>query len=120
MSRRALVTGASGGIGRQIALRLAAEGARVVLTGRSTDALASVGEEIEAGRRVRLGGPCADLREVGADRPTARGQGGPIDAARREQRHQRADARAWELSLEDWEETLRVNLTGVFLTARGR
>ncbi|HEY7523712.1 MAG TPA: glucose 1-dehydrogenase [Candidatus Limnocylindrales bacterium] len=42
----ALVTGASRGIGRGIALRLAAEGARVVLAARDEDALTAVAEEI--------------------------------------------------------------------------
>ena len=51
-SRRAIVTGASRGIGRAIAVRLAAAGADVVITARSADALADVAREIESlGRR---------------------------------------------------------------------
>jgi NAD(P)-dependent dehydrogenase (short-subunit alcohol dehydrogenase family) len=41
-----VVTGASRGIGRGIAIRLAAEGARVVLAARDPDALAAVADEI--------------------------------------------------------------------------
>lgn len=44
----ALVTGASGGIGRQIALHLGAEGMDVVASGRREDALAEVVEELRA------------------------------------------------------------------------
>ena len=41
--RRALVTGASGGLGGAIVRRLCAEGATVVATGRRTDALEVLG-----------------------------------------------------------------------------
>jgi short-subunit dehydrogenase len=45
---RALVTGASGGIGRAIALELARHGSRVVLVARRADALERVAAEIRA------------------------------------------------------------------------
>jgi short-subunit dehydrogenase len=44
--RRALVTGASGGLGAAIARALAARGARVLLTGRREDALAALAAEL--------------------------------------------------------------------------
>jgi NAD(P)-dependent dehydrogenase (short-subunit alcohol dehydrogenase family) len=44
----AIVTGASSGIGRATALKLAAEGASVVLVARSADALEELAEEIRA------------------------------------------------------------------------
>ena len=50
--RRALVTGASVGIGRGIALALAAEGVQVALTARRMDKLQEVARDIEA-----AGGP---------------------------------------------------------------
>ncbi|GAA1731783.1 SDR family NAD(P)-dependent oxidoreductase [Nonomuraea bangladeshensis] len=51
--KQALVTGASKGIGRAIALAYAAAGADVALVSRSADALAEVAREVEAlGRRA--------------------------------------------------------------------
>lgn len=55
LGRRAIVTGASRGIGRAIALRLARAGADVVVTARSADGLADVAEQIrQLGRRCVL------------------------------------------------------------------
>jgi NAD(P)-dependent dehydrogenase (short-subunit alcohol dehydrogenase family) len=48
--RSALVTGASAGIGRAIALELAREGVRLAITGRRKEALAQVAGEIAAAR----------------------------------------------------------------------
>jgi 3-oxoacyl-[acyl-carrier protein] reductase len=52
--RHALVTGASRGIGRVVAIHLASHGARVSVHGRDTEALAAVCAEIETD-----GGTCA-------------------------------------------------------------
>jgi 3-oxoacyl-[acyl-carrier protein] reductase len=52
--KTALITGSSRGIGRGIAIALAAEGCNIVLTGRDTAALAAVAAEIESrGGRAR-------------------------------------------------------------------
>jgi 3-oxoacyl-[acyl-carrier protein] reductase len=51
--RGALVTGASSGIGRGIALALAAEGARLAVTARREEALAELAGEIEAAGGAR-------------------------------------------------------------------
>jgi NAD(P)-dependent dehydrogenase (short-subunit alcohol dehydrogenase family) len=67
--KTAVVTGSSKGIGRAIALRLAQEGARVVLCARSGEALAVAVREIEAARGSGAGSSAAaialDLRSPG-------------------------------------------------------
>ena len=65
--RRALVTGSTGGIGLAAARQLAAEGAAVVVNGRTP-------ERVDAAvRQVRDAAPGADVRGVAADLGTADG-----------------------------------------------
>jgi 3-oxoacyl-[acyl-carrier protein] reductase len=72
----ALVTGASRGIGRGIALSLADEGCDLMLTGRDEAALAGVAEDVaKKGRRVAIS--ILDLRTQGAEKPL-------VEAVRRE------------------------------------
>jgi NAD(P)-dependent dehydrogenase (short-subunit alcohol dehydrogenase family) len=58
LNRRALVTGASRGIGRSIALALAAAGADVALSARSPTDLEQVAAEVRAYGRRALAVPC--------------------------------------------------------------
>jgi uncharacterized protein len=62
----ALVTGASGGIGKELAIQCAADGQDVVLTARDEAALHEVAAEIEALYQVRTHVLPCDLSEAGA------------------------------------------------------
>lgn len=53
--RTALVTGATRGIGRAVALALAREGAHLILTGRTSGALAEVDDEVRAVTKAATG-----------------------------------------------------------------
>ncbi|MDH2444930.1 SDR family oxidoreductase [Amnibacterium sp. CER49] len=64
--RTAIVTGASRGIGRAIAARLVAEGARVVITARKEPALAEAAERLGGPDRVRFAPGRADDPEARA------------------------------------------------------
>jgi short-subunit dehydrogenase len=79
--RTALVTGATGGIGRHIARRLAGEGMNAILSGRREDVLAEVVAELrEVG--VRAEAVPADLADLGQVDPLierAEAALGPID-----------------------------------------
>jgi len=117
--RVALVTGATSGIGRAVAARLAAEGADVAVTARRADALEAVAGEIAAagGRALALAGDVRDeahardavartVAEFGGLTILVNNAGvigaGPVEST----------------PTEEWDRVLGVDLTGPFLFAR--
>jgi NAD(P)-dependent dehydrogenase (short-subunit alcohol dehydrogenase family) len=118
--RTALVTGAGQGIGRHIALRLAGEGARMVLAARSRDSLESTRAEIEAAGGEAIAVP-TDLREpeqVESLAAEARERFGQVDVVVNNSGVAGPTAELWKVDPESWEDTFRVNVTGVFLLCR--
>jgi 3-hydroxy acid dehydrogenase/malonic semialdehyde reductase len=62
MKKQALITGATSGIGRATALRLAAEGYDITATGRRAERLETLRREIEAAGAPRSSSTCAAKR----------------------------------------------------------
>jgi len=113
--KTALVTGASQGIGKAVARRLAEHGAQVVVAARSTDKLSALVEEIEAAggaahaltldvsQPESLPDRLAELPEAFADVDILVNNAGIT-----------ADNLLARLKLEDWQRVLDTNLTGAY------
>ncbi|WP_205873111.1 SDR family oxidoreductase [Mycobacterium camsae] len=117
--RTALVTGASSGIGRTVALAYAEAGAEVALVARHLDALQALAEEIAAAGGTALPIVCDVTRQdqVAAmvDRMTA--QLGGIDVAVCNAGIVSVTPML-DMSVEEFERVQNTNVTGVFLTAQ--
>jgi glucose 1-dehydrogenase len=118
--QRALVTGASSGIGRGIALAMARAGATVVVNYRGHAAeAADVVAEIErgGGKAFALKADVSREDEVERMFADAIGRLGSLDILVNNAGLQR-DASFAEMTLEQWNAVIQINLTGQFLCAR--
>lgn len=118
--KRALVTGASRGIGRAVALRLAAEGASVALNYRAgREEAEAVAAEIEAsgGSAAVVQGDVAAAEEAEALVGAAAEAMGGLDILVNNAGLTR-DNLLMRLSEEDWDAALNTNLKGAFLCAK--
>ncbi|MEX6723523.1 3-oxoacyl-[acyl-carrier-protein] reductase [Parapedomonas caeni] len=113
---KALVTGASGGLGSAIARALAAQGARVAVSGTRMDALTGIAAEL-GNEPVIL--PCnlADAASVEALVPAAVEQLGGLDILVNNAGITR-DTLALRMKDEDWATVVQVNLEAAFRLSR--
>jgi NAD(P)-dependent dehydrogenase (short-subunit alcohol dehydrogenase family) len=109
--KRALVTGASSGLGAHFARTLAGAGAQVVLAARRTEALTEVAAQIGGAMVVAL-----DVRDAGSVN-AAIDAAGAIDIVVNSAGIV-SNGPALEQSEADWDEVIDTNLKGMFLVAR--
>ena len=118
--QKALVTGASSGIGQGVAIALARAGADVVVNyGSSLEGARNTVEGIEAqGRRaIAVQGDVSDESQVEAMFDQMLGTFGGIDILVNNAGLQQ-DAAFTQMTLAQWNKVLGVNLTGMFLCSR--
>ncbi|HEY5346866.1 MAG TPA: SDR family oxidoreductase [Rhizomicrobium sp.] len=118
--QKALVTGANSGIGRGVAVALGKAGADVIVNYVDGDAAANeVVEEIRqsGGKALAYKADVSSEAEVGAMFAFAIKEFGTIDILVANAGLQR-DSAFQEMTLEEWNKVLGVNLTGQFLCAR--
>jgi 3-oxoacyl-[acyl-carrier protein] reductase len=112
----ALVTGASQGIGRETALALAEEGAKVAAAARNEEKLAALVQEITAkgGEAFALKMDVADAEQVKAGFKAVLEKFGKLDILVNNAAINR-DGLAMRMKQEDWDAVIRTNLTGAHL-----
>ena len=118
--KHAIVTGAGAGIGRGIAHRLAAEGAKVVVADINPDTGARVADEIRASGADSIFLPL-DVAQIDAIEPTieqACQRFGPVDVAIANAGIVESASSALEVTAEDWDRVYDVNTRGAFFFCR--
>jgi NAD(P)-dependent dehydrogenase (short-subunit alcohol dehydrogenase family) len=115
----ALITGAGRGIGREIALRFAREGARLVIADLNDESARAVAGEIVAsgGQAVAVALDVADPKLVDATIAATLQRFGRLDILVNNAGIG-SNLSVLEMSLAEWERNLRINLTGTFLCAQ--
>ncbi len=114
--RVALVTGASQGIGRAVALRLAAEGAQVALAARTVEKLDAVAAEIAAagGTSAVFALDAANEDSIKACAKAVVARFGKLEILVNNAGITR-DVLALRMKRHDWDDVITTNLTGAFL-----
>ena len=114
-----IVTGSTSGIGQEIALRFAAEGANVVIVGRSRDKGEAVAKQIgELGRKsLFVQTELTDETSVESMTQQALEHLGKIDIVVNNAGYL-VSGSVTDTSVDDWNATWQTNVTAVFLTSR--
>lgn len=113
----ALVTGGSRGIGRAIARRLAADGARVVVTSRSEERAAAVADQLPGGGHLGAACDVSDRQSVDALVARIDDEVGPLEIVVNNA-GVTEDNLLMRLSDDAWDTVLDTNLKGAFNVTR--
>ena len=118
--KRALVTGASRGLGREMALALAEAGADIVITGRTQNTLDDAATEIRAlGRQawaVKTDMAIPEQCQAACERILQ--EIGPIDILVNNVGNREINVAIQDESLADWRSSIDLNLTSCFLATK--
>jgi NAD(P)-dependent dehydrogenase (short-subunit alcohol dehydrogenase family) len=119
-SRIAVVTGGGSGIGRAVALGLAAQGYTVVVSGRRAEALEETARRAgaHAASVLAVPGNVTDPDAVKALFDTVRERCGRLDLLFNNAGTSSKPASVEDVTLEQWRSVLDANLTGAFLCTR--
>ena len=117
--RVAVVTGAANGLGREIALVLAREGARLALGDLAAGGLDHTAAAIKSagGSTISVVGDLTEEEPAKRLIDTAVAEFGRLDILINDVGGSR-NARIWEMTVEDWDFVLRLNLRSTFLCTR--
>jgi NAD(P)-dependent dehydrogenase (short-subunit alcohol dehydrogenase family) len=118
----ALITGASAGIGRAIAIAFAEEGAAVVLNARNTNALEAVAKAIrdDGGQAIAVAGDVSLPESHETLVEAAVGEFGGLDIAVNNAGTVGALKPLADVSFDEWQEVIATNLNAAFLGARSQ
>ena len=116
----AIVTGGGRGIGRQIALRFAVEGAAITVSGTGLAHLEATAAEIRAGggRAIACVADVADEAAVARMVAATLAEFGRLDILVNNAGITGPTAPVIEMERADWDRTLDINVTGAFLCAK--
>ncbi len=119
LGQTAVITGGSQGLGLAIAKRLLGDGANISLWDVEETGLARAAEELGHADRVHTATvDVASEAMVAAARDATIGRFGSVSILVNNAGVSGPHAKAWELSLADWQRVVDVNMTGVFLCCK--
>jgi len=115
-----IVTGASSGIGREVALAFSRKGARVVVNGRDRDRIDAVVTEIRANGNVAVGVPAnvSKKNDAAGLVESALDAFGQIDVLVNNAGGSRGSRSVADLLEDDWDQVVADNLKSVFLCSQ--
>lgn len=114
--RAAIITGGASGVGRDVAARLTAEGAKVVLWDMNDEALAAAKEATGAVHAIKLDVADADAVQAAAEESFAKM--GRLDILVASAGITGATVPVHEFPLESWRRVIDINLNGLFYCCR--
>ena len=118
--RVAIITGGGVGIGRAIALRFAEEGAMVVIAARTLPRMEEVAQQIrgKGGHATAIQMDVTDEAQVKSMLAQTLNIYKQVDILVNNSGIAAQVARSWEITMEDWDRVMAVNLTGPMLCTR--